>query len=319
MMKELKEEKELNIKINELREKISQSVKRNKFESILFSGGLDTTILMYENLKENSDTIAVNVRLENFGEDFKFARELSKILNFKIYEISIKIEEAISVIPEVIKILKTFDPAIPNDLPVYFGLKFIKELKIKNFATGDGSDELFCGYEYMRKIKNLEKYVEELSKSMEFNSNKICKFFNLEIKQPYIDKQIINFALSIPADLKIRKEKNKVYGKWILRKAYENFLPKKFVWQDKRPLEVGSGFENLRKILESKISDEEFKEKKKKYKIKFISKEHLYYYEIYKEVVGEIPEPKENEKRCIYCGAGINLNSNHCKICGGNF
>lgn len=304
--------------IHKLRLKISESIKRNKFDSILFSGGLDTAILIYENLKENPETIAVNVRLENFGNDFKYAERLSKILNFKLYKISVSIDDAIKAIPEVIKILKTFDPAIPNDLVVYFGLKFLKEeFGNKIVATGDGSDELFGGYEYMKEIKNLDEYIKKISKSMEFSSNKICKFFNLEIRQPYIDEEIINFAISIPSNLKIRKEGENVYGKWILRKAYENLLPNDFIWQDKRPLEIGSGFKELRKILESKISDEEFKEKSEKYNIKFMNKEHLYYYEIYKKFF-EIPKAKENEEKCPYCGSRI-IKFNHCKICGGNF
>ena len=42
-------------------------------------------------------------------------------------------------IGDVIRILKSFDPAIPNDLVVYFGIRFAKELGIKKVATGDGA------------------------------------------------------------------------------------------------------------------------------------------------------------------------------------
>ncbi|MBU2494925.1 MAG: asparagine synthase, partial [Candidatus Omnitrophica bacterium] len=105
-------------------------------------------------------------------------------------------------------------------------------------------------------------------------------------------------------------------GKWILRKAFEGFLPGEVIWQDKRPLEYGSGMTGLRAIIESMISDKEFEEKKRRYPVKFITKDHLYYYEIYLKEVGDIPKPGEGQKSCTGCGAGIGVSSFHCKVCG---
>jgi asparagine synthase (glutamine-hydrolysing) len=50
--------------------------------------------------------------------------------------------------------------------------------------------------------------------------------------------------------------------------------------------------------------------------VKFINKEHLYYYKIYREVIGEIPEPKKGQNSCPGCGTGIGKGNFHCKICG---
>jgi asparagine synthase (glutamine-hydrolysing) len=296
-----------------LRKNLERAVNKNKASALLLSGGLDTSILAgichY--------LIGINVSLEKYSSDIKYTKILENFLNLKVYYLRIKMEEAISVIPEVIKILKSFDPAIPNDIVVYFGIKFAKELKLKSIITGDGADEIFAGYSYMEDIENLDEYIKKIVCSMCFSTNNLGKFFGVKIIQPYCDKKIIDFALKLPKELKIRKEKDKIFGKWILRKAFENFLPKEIIWQDKRPLEYGSGMTKLREIISSKISDKEFEEKKKLYSIKFMNKEHLYYYEIYKNVVGEIPHPKKNEKPCPYCSAGMKISSFHCKICGG--
>ncbi|MBU1261432.1 hypothetical protein KKG61_07545, partial [bacterium] len=88
-------------------------------------------------------------------------------------------------------------------------------------------------------------------------------------------------------------------------------------WQKKRPLEEGSGMTKLREIITEKVSDEEFAEKTKFYFPRFMNKEHLYYYEVYLDVVGEIPGPKVDEVPCPFCGAGIRKGGKHCKICGG--
>lgn len=295
-----------------LKNELIDSVKRNSAEGLLFSGGLDTSILT----AITPETIAINVSLENLAPDLKFAKMLEKYFRLKVYYRTIKIEEAISIIPEAIKILKSFDPAIPNDIPVYFGLKFAKKLGLKSVMTGDGADELFGGYDYMQSINNLDDYIRRISKKMYFSSNKIGEHFGLKIKQPYMDENFIKFALSIDRKFKIRKEQNKIFGKWVLRKAFENDLPKEIIWQNKRPLEVGSGTTELREIISDKISDDEFIKKRKIYPVKFINKEHLYYYKIYKNVVGKIPKPKKDEKSCNGCGAGMKHNAFHCKVCG---
>ncbi|NWF51749.1 MAG: hypothetical protein HXY47_01530 [Nitrospirae bacterium] len=295
-----------------LREKLEKAVKRNIASCLLFSGGLDTSILA----ALNSAARAITVSLGSFGEDIRYAGYLAQRLNLNHYHRTVSIDEAIDSIPEVVKILRSFDPAIPNDLVVYFGLEHALELGIDKIATGDGADELFAGYDYMQRIDDLESYIQRISRNMSFSSNNIGKFFRIKIIQPFMDKEIIDFALQIPVDLKIKKYNGKVCGKWILRKAFEDVLPPEIIWQDKRPLEYGSGMTKLREIISSKISDDEFEEKKKLYPINFMNKEQFYYYKIFKEVIGEIPRPKDDEINCPGCGAGVGQDSFHCRICG---
>ncbi len=94
-------------------------------------------------------------------------------------------------------------------------------------------------------------------------------------------------------------------------------LPQEILWQSKRPLEYGSGMTELRKVIESRVLDEEFEEGKKKYPVRFWNKEHFYYYRIYRDVVGEIPAPEKGQKTCECCGAGMDQSAFHCKVCGG--
>ncbi len=304
---------ELNKIIKDLKGVLSEAVKRNPYNGLLFSGGLDTSVLA----RLNPNVACITVSLGAEAEDIPFSKLLVEHLNMDQTQNVVDVDEAIDAVPEVIKILKSFDPAIPNDLAAYFGLKQAKELGIDKIATGDGSDELFAGYSFMKDLDDLESYIRRISKSMTFSSNEIGESFGLKVIQPFLDREVIDFSLEIPAGLKIRSENGKSCGKWILRKAFEDVLPRDIVWQGKRPLEYGSGMRRLRQVISDMVSDEEFKERPPS--IKFISaveKEHFYYYKIYKKVVGEIPEPKENEKQCPGCGGGMERTSFHCKICG---
>jgi len=295
-----------------LREKLEKIVRRSDASGLLFSGGLDTSILA--GLNPHMD--AITVSLKSFGEDISYAELVARHLNLTHYHRIVTVDEAISSIPNVIKILQSFDPAIPNDLAVYFGLMYVKGLGVNEVMTGDGADEIFAGYDYMKKIKDLNPYLKRIASSMSFSSNKLGDFFGMKISQPYLNRELIDCALDIPIKFKMREEDGKVWGKWILRKAFEDILPKEIIWQCKRPLEYGSGMTKLREIISSKISDDEFEEKKKLYPINFLNKEHIYYYEIYRKEIGEIPKPKGTQKECPGCGAGMECTAFHCKVCG---
>ena len=298
--------------ISTLRRELIGVVRKNPVDGLLLSGGIDSGILSY--LLPHKK--AITVSLEGRGEDLIYVSILDKAVGLDATKVTIGVEDALKAVREVIFILKSFDPALPNDLAVYFGMREAKRQRFSSVMTGDGADELFGGYPYMQEIEDLDTYTLSMSRSMHFSSNRIGNYFDIDVKQPYLDEDFIALALTVTKDLKIREEKGTVWGKWILRKAFEPFLPSQFIWQQKRPLEVGSGMNLLRAVIAEKIPDTEFEEKKRAYPVKFICKEHLFFYELYLQEVGEIPLPQGEEIGCPGCGAGMSKGVRHCRICG---
>jgi len=305
----------------ELRSRLKEATQRNKADGILLSGGLDTSILAFI----ARPTIAFTVALKNSRAlDPIYSEQVSRLLGMENKKMEFSVEEALSTLPEVIKILKTFNLALPNDLSIYFALKLARESNVSSVMTGDGSDELFAGYSYMAGLspEALEKYIRGLSKSWHFSANELGGAFGIEVKQPFLDDNFVLFALEISAELKVKEG----IGKYILRKSFEDLIPPEIIWRKKEPIEYGSGSNKLHEIIENMVSDEEFQSVKQKTGIKFLNKEHCYYYRIYSEVVGEIPKappsvpsPSTGEgwgelKSCPCCGA--QLNKSYCRICG---
>jgi asparagine synthase (glutamine-hydrolysing) len=310
----MKKEKKKKEKIR-LREALQEAVKRNLGDGILLSGGLDSSILAVLASEVNPKLKAFTVGLQDFGSDRDYAERVCQFLNISHYQRQVSINEAMALIPEVIKIIASFDPALPNDLATYLALKLAKEHGAESVITGDGGDELFAGYEYMERL-NLVDYLPKLAQNLSFSSSTLGKALGLEVKQPYLDEEFKCFAMTLEPDLKIKKENGKHWGKWILRKAFEEELPSEIIWRKKIPVETGSGFAKLRQVIPKRVSDKEFKEAQAQNSIKFRNKEHFFYYKIYREVVGKIPSPKKGEKKCLGCGAGLPLNRSHCRTCG---
>jgi len=305
----------------ELRDRLREATERSKSDAILLSGGLDTSILAFIAKPKLAFTVALK---DSQASDLVYSEKVSRLLGIEHKKSEFTTEEALNTLPEVIKILRTFDLALPNDLSMYFGLQLVKESNICSVMTGDGSDELFAGYSYMTELppKELESYIRGLSQSWHFSANELGKALGIEVKQPFLDEDFISFALGISPELKVKEG----IGKYILRKSFEDLIPPELIWRKKEPIEYGSGSNKLRKVIRDMVSDEEFQLAMKEASIKFMNKEHFFYYRIYKKVVGEIPKatpsapsPVNGEgwgevASCPCCGASIGIY--HCRTCG---
>ena len=309
----------------QLRSKLAEAAERNKADAILLSGGLDTSILAFVARPGMGFTVALK---GSQASDLVYSEKIAKLLGIQHKKMEFTTEGALATLPEVMRILKTFDLALPNDLSIYFALKLAKKLTADSYQlsvmTGDGADELFAGYSYMAELppKDLARYIEKLSQNWHFSANELGRALGIEIRQPFLDEDFVRFALEISPELKVKDG----VGKYILRKSFESLLPAEIVWRRKEPIEYGSGSTKLHEIINNMVTDEEFQSAANKVDIKFINKEHFFYWRIYNKVVGEIPKASPSApspftgegwgevKSCPCCGAA--MGTYHCPTCG---
>lgn len=188
--------------------------------------------------------------------------------------------------------------------------------------TGDGCDELLAGYSFFFGLDKgqLDSALKNLRANMRFSSIYLAEALGMEVKLPYLDPQFESFAAALDSDLKVRSERGQVWGKWILRKAFENIVPQEIVWRVKAPIEVGSGTATLPSRFDSTIPDLEFDEKRARYlnqdKVTIRDKEHLFYYEVYRSIVG-VPHPTlASAKICPDCNSDVPNEASFCRTCG---
>jgi asparagine synthase (glutamine-hydrolysing) len=316
---------ENSVLLSELRVLLNKVIRQNLAEGLLFSAGTDTSILAYEALKFKPDLKAMTLVFEQgVPEDIEFVKRMVSFLKldheFQVFNETDASHTAI----KVINVLKTFDPMqVRHAIPIYIGLSKAKEKKLKSIFTGDGMDELF-GYPWLFHLSENEllESLHNMWEEMTFSSIPLGESIGISVKTPYLDPSFMNYAKKLPLRLKINFEKGTQYGKWLLRKAYEDAIPSEVIWRPKIALEKGTGTVRLQDVFSKKISNEEFCEKKQIYlekdDVELLDKEQMFYYELFRNQYGSPSEayPEKQGIQCPKCKGYVKTKIGFCKICG---
>ena len=287
---------------------------------ISLSGGLDSSIITYFLRKRDLNSVAI-ISEDFVSTDLTYCQMISKEMKIPLSIYNVSTSTILEAIENTIKILKNFnDIEIRNNVVMYLAIKWAKENDQKSIITGDGADELFAGYNFLvNKPENeLDAEIKRVCSIMHFPTQKIGKELGVKIESPFLNQKIIELSNQIPSNLKIKEEKGKRYGKWILRKTFEKHIPLQIAWRRKSPMQEGAGTSGLTNLFESIISEETYVEKKltveKNDEVVIRSRESMYYYEIFKKLYGS-PVNNNAEHKCPYCKHEVN-NSKFCRMCG---
>jgi asparagine synthase (glutamine-hydrolysing) len=319
-------ESEVSKLLPEVKTLINKCVQRNLADGFLFSAGTDTQIIAYEAVKYKPDIPCLTLAFKHgTPKDTEYVKKMVELLHLKHETYEFGREDVLKFYPKVVEALKKFDPMeIRNSLPVYIGLTLLKPKGIQSVFTGDALDELF-GYPWQFHLTEEQFAVkqQEMWAEMGFSSIPMAASLGMSIKAPYLDPEFMDWAKKLPIKYKINMYNGIKYGKWILRKAYEDVIPKDIIWRPKAPLEAGTGTETLRTHFEDFITDQEFAEKKQAIKeqddVEIQDKEQLLYYEHFRKVFGkpkDIFPQTEGAIQCPKCKSYLKTKIQFCKICG---
>ena len=311
----------MNISEKNVRMLLEEITSQCDADWIAFSGGLDSSIL--GQIKKEQGLNAITIITKDFlGTDLEYSQIMGKHIGVHLELRYVNINEILNAVKGTIKILKNFnDIEIRNSIVSYLYLNTLKEKNVKKVITGDGADEIFAGYNFLIKKNHAELRTElrRMKEIMHFTSQKIASELGISVQMPYINENVIKLAETLPIEHLVNQKNGVKFGKWVLRKAFENDLPPSVIWRKKTPMQDGSGTTGLTKMFDSVITDDVYQEKTKKIKSKdgvtIRTKESLYYYELYRENF-KVPEYDDNKNICPDCNAELITNSKFCRVCG---
>ncbi len=261
---------------------------------IFLSGGLDSSIISSIARKNTYGILHSFAVGTPDSADILHSEEIAKFLGTKHHTFKYDKKEIIRTLPEVIYYLESFDPALVRSaIPTYFVSRLAQEY-VKVVLSGEGADELFGGYHYLKEINSdstalfqeLKNITASLHNTNLQRADRITMANSIEGRVPFLDIKLVNEASSISPELKLyfKKSSGDFIEKWILRKIAEAYLPHDFVWRRKEKFSIGSGTaEILESYADELISDSEFNKRYSIHDVEIKSKEELLYYKIFKQ------------------------------------
>jgi asparagine synthase (glutamine-hydrolysing) len=301
--------------------KLKNACDKCSSDTISLSGGLDSTILAYYLQKQKPKAISI-IAKDFEANDLVYCQMASQEFDLPLTIYNVETEQILEAVEETIKILKNFnDIEIRNNIVMYLAIKWAKDNQSDGIITGDGADELFAGYNFLldKSKQELEGEIQRIYSIMHFPTQKIGKYLGVKVESPFLDEDVVDFALSIPGNLKVDTRDGKKYGKWILRKTFEGKIPEKILWREKSPMQDGAGTNKLGDLFENLISDSKFDEKRKtiqqSHGITIRTKESMYYFDIFQKLHGIHQTVDEEINSCPYCHFNTE-NSKFCRMCG---
>ncbi len=302
--------KENQTSIDEVREALEAAVHRQLMSDVpygvLLSGGLDSSVTSAiakkyaERRIESGDTKeawwpqlhSFSVGLEG-SPDLAAAKKVADHIGTVHHEIKFTIQEGLDAIKDVIYKLETYDiTTIRASTPMYLMARVIKSMGVKMVLSGEGADELFGGYLYFHKAPSAEEFHKETVRKLEklhmydcLRANKSLAAWGIEGRVPFLDKEFMDVAMRInPKDKMINGERME---KWVIRKAFESYLPESVAWRQKEQFSDGVGYnwiDTLKDIVNIAVSDEQLENARYKFPIQTpTTKEEFFYRSIFAE------------------------------------
>lgn len=296
--------------IDELRTALEKAVHRQLMSDVpygvLLSGGLDSSVISaiakkYAAFRVESQESqgAYWPQLHSFAvgligsPDLAAAQKVADHIGTIHHQIHFTVQEGMDAIRDVIYHLETYDvTTVRASTPMYLLSRVIKSMGVKMVLSGEGADEIFGGYLYFHKAPNARAFHEETVRKLSklhlydcLRANKSLAAWGVEGRVPFLDKEFLDVAMRINPEEKMAK--NGRMEKWVVRKAFEDYLPASIAWRQKEQFSDGVGYswiDSLKVMVNEKVTDDMMSTSKFRFPINTpMSKEEYYYRSIFTE------------------------------------
>ncbi|MGH2841844.1 MAG: asparagine synthase-related protein, partial [Solirubrobacteraceae bacterium] len=197
--------------------------------------------------------------------------------------------EAVRALPAVVRAIEHFDPSLVRSAVPNFFLAEMTAQHVKVVLTGEGADELFAGYEYLRGFDTPQALQEELMRTVHGLHNlnlqrcdRVTMAHGLEARVPFLDRQVIAFAFGLPMAWKLSAPGE--LEKRLLRRAFSGWLPDEILWREKAEFGDGSGAKDaLTSTVEDGVTEADFKRDRDAIDPPLRTREEFAYHRIFAE------------------------------------
>ncbi|CAK4081074.1 unnamed protein product [Aphanomyces euteiches] len=306
--------------------------------AILLSGGLDTAIIAQAPSRHRFSTaitVSCGQDANSPAHDLPYAKAIAMKESLEHHIVSIPDTLAAmdpgsqGALHLAIQTLQTFDPMeLRGGVAVAMALLKAKALGMTAVVTGDGADEMFAGYSFLvdQPPEKLQAWRDRAAQHMKFCATTLGAALGISVYQPYIQPNVIAFALTCTKDDLVGSHDGIRHGKFVLRAAFPEAHSR---WRAKIPLETGAGLTPVGTMFQERAQDFE-QEKQRVFEedaIVLRDAEHLHYYKVFRSLFASKGDDgilrwtckavRFGSDPCIQCGFQLERPDQlFCKTCG---
>ena len=250
---------------NALFESVKKRVSGFNKIGIIFSGGIDSVVVAYLAKQMVPEVICYTSGIKG-SNDIVNSIEIAEKLDLNLQVKEWTEDDIEKIIPQIINVIEDDNMGqVEVAIPIYGAVRLAHEQGIRVMLTGQGADELFGGYSWYSKIvqkygydKIMEYMIEDLKllyKETLEREDKITMSESIELREPFLDTDLIDTVLRIDPRLNIHNNGNKYdnLGKRVHRKLAEKIgIPKEIAYRIKEAAQHGSGVHSTLDILAKK-------------------------------------------------------------------
>jgi len=238
----------------ELQELLSTSIKaivqRSERVGILFSGGLDSSILAAAASNLGLETRLYAAAFED-SSDVASAERAAGLLGLDLEVEVVSLDEAEDVLKEVIWEVESSDPIqVCVGMPIEVATRTAVSSGERLLLSGCGADELFGGYS--KYLDMYRMFGEEGVADMMFKDilglgrrdllrdGAIGEANRIQLSAPFLDLELVEFGLKIPISLKLQGMDDRLRKRVLRRAAQLMEIPQEIVERPKKAAQYSS-------------------------------------------------------------------------------
>ncbi len=237
-------------------EEVAEEIKRMFLSSVekripggdfglLFSGGVDSTMIAAALQELDADFTCYTAGIEHGNvdapRDVEWAEKVADEMGLELECYQAELEEVEMMLPKLTSWISTTSTVkLGVALPFHFALQEADDGKV--VFSGLGSEQLYAGYSRMGDYTNREclSGLRSIFERDLYRDDVVAMRNGYELRVPFLDHELVEHALTIPGEFKVRDD----YRKYVLRLAAEKLgVPVEVAWRKKTAAQYGSNFD----------------------------------------------------------------------------
>ncbi|MCA9834954.1 MAG: hypothetical protein KC435_13460 [Thermomicrobiales bacterium] len=338
--------------VDALETALLQATNEIRPDVLLLSGGVDSALLAALWQRHGHAVRAITVGLDPAvrcvpahtflpypcNSDLEWAARVAAALDLQWTSITLSLREAMRYLDALVLQQRSFDLGQLNNIALYAALDRAAAWDERTtFASGDDGDGLFGGYLNADEHADWGAWVTQRIPQIDPPVRGIGMLLNWQPRFPYLHEAVLAVATSLTQndirqaisvderslppsfmdqfDLASYGTSARIWGKVVLRRVAERYLPQEIAWRPKTDLQFGSGMCALEPHLANLLNTGS-RMMIEQTGMRFFNDAHRGLYSRFRALGGVIPPVREGERACVNCGAGVVIGKNHCQTCG---